>query len=264
MGLTRQIVYAGDFHEKAMLARKTWGRTDLYSTGDGKLDTYLGGGFGRQNGYEIVLLYGQTGVGKSTVGLNMIAPAISEGIKIGLLILEDDMPDVNNRLLDILGKEKYLEMVVNSQNILCLPEEAMTKSWNLQDLLTYIEDWFTDLNVDLILLDHLQFAFENAEMAKQENEYIAQRIFMQKLNQLMKRLNKTIILVSHVNKAHGSKGMDKIIGSGAIAQAATKVIEVADSDVQNEIEINMRKSRFTKKPTMGWCMKLIDSKIGSN
>lgn len=260
MGLSKQLIYIGDFYGKAQELKKTWGRTDLYSTGHSVLDIYFNGGYGRHNGYEIVLLYGPTGIGKSTVALNFIAPAIRKGTKVGLLVLEDDMADVSNRLAQVLTSAEYAKM--NSSNtVRCLPEDAMTKSWNLHDLLEYIEEWFVDEDIDLILLDHLQFAFENAESVKGENEYIAQRVFMQKLNQLMKRVNKTIILVSHVNKMTGAKGMDRIVGSGSIAQAATKVIEIADDDMEDVIRLDLKKSRFTKRPGYHYCMKMINSRL---
>lgn len=260
MPLSKQLLYIGDFYEEAQNMMSTWGITDLFKTGDKGLDTYLGGGYGRHDGYEVVLLYGPTGVGKSTVALNLIAPAIRQRKKVGLLVLEDDMADVSVRMSKILSRQDYASMN-NDKRVLCLPKTALAASWKLTDLLDYIEDWFTNADVDLILLDHLQFAFEGAEMIKGENEYIAQRIFMQKLNQLMKRVKKTIILVSHVNKAVGARGMDKIVGSGAIAQAATKVIEVAEDDIPDTIQLHLRKSRFTRKPPSHWCMKLRDSRL---
>lgn len=257
MALTKQIKYIGDFADEAAKRHSSWGSTRLYSTGISGLDTYLGGGYGRADGYEIVLLFGQTGIGKSTVALNFIAEPIKAGKKIGLLILEDDMADASLRLQAVLGDDYYAKM--NSQrNVVCIPENAMAKSWNLDDLLELIEMWFTKLNIDIILLDHLQFAFEGAESIKGENEYIAQRIFMQKLNALVKNVNKTIILVSHVNKGI-AKGMDKIVGSGAIAQAATKVIEVSKKDVFTQIYL--RKSRFTATPDHSWDLLMKSGKL---
>lgn len=259
MGLTKQIVYIGDFYDKAQKLRKSWGRTDLYTTGHSALDGYMYGGFGRKDGYEIVLLYGPTGVGKSTVGLNFMAPAINRGVKVGLLVLEDDMADVSSRFMDIMTAEQYVAMN-NSNAVRCLPEDALVRSWNLNDLLQYIEDWFNE-GIQLILLDHLQFAFENSESIRGENEYISQRVFMQKLNQLMKKTKKTIILVSHMNKAAGSKGMDRIVGSGSIAQASTKVIEIAEDDMDDVIRLDVKKSRFTKRPGFHYCMKMINSRL---
>jgi predicted ATP-dependent serine protease len=260
MPITKQLVYIGDFFAEAQKLKATYGRTELYTTGDETLDGYLGGGFGRPDGYEIVLLYGPSGVGKSTIALNLMAPAMQACKKVGLLVLEDDMADVSVRLEQILKPEEY--RAINHNNLVrCLPADALTNSWKLDDLLKYIESWFVDEGVELILLDHLQFAFESAESIKGENEYIAQRVFMQKLNQLMKRVKKTIILVSHVNKATGAKGMDKIVGSGAIAQAATKVIEVTEDKGEFMISLQLRKSRFTAKPKFSLPMAMQDGKL---
>lgn len=259
MPLTKQLVYIGDFLEEANKLRGNYGKTELYSTGQSVVDDYLGGGYGREDGYEVVLLFGPTGVGKSTVALNFIARPIIENVKVGLLVLEDDMADVSIRLSQILNEEQYERMNIE-QNVRCLPQDALVRSWSLADLLEYIESWFED-GVELILLDHLQFAFEGATAIKGENEYIAQRIFMQQLNQLMKRVKKTIILVSHINKAHGAKGMNQIVGSGAIAQASTKVIEIAEDDMDDVLQLNLRKSRFTKKPGFEYLMKMVDSKL---
>ena len=263
MGLSKRVVYLRDFKAEADKLRATWGTTSLYSTGTKVLDTYLGGGFGRQDGYEIVLLYGDTGVGKSTVGLNFLKQPIESGARVGLLVLEDDGADVFIRLSNILGAEGTKKHIMASDSIHFMPQEDLVKSWNLDDLLKLIEEWFNDRKIDVIFLDHLQFAFEGAESIKGENEYISQRIFMQKLNQLMKKIKKTIILVSHVNKAHGVKGMAKIVGSGAIAQAGTKVIEVGeDSDMGvGALQIWLRKSRFTVKPGHHYSMRLRDGKL---
>lgn len=255
--ITKETVYFGDFAEQALKLRGSFGKTTKYTTGFDKFDQYLSGGFGRDDGYEVVLLYGQTGIGKSLVALNLVAPAILSNVKIGLLILEDDMADASLRLMNILGVENW-KTANTKRNIICLPDDALQKAWKLDDLIEYIEFWFTKQNVDLILLDHLQFAFEGAEAIKGENEYIAQRVFMQKLNRIMKATNKTIILVSHVNKGLG-KGMDKIVGSGSIAQASTKVIEVAKDGKQTRLWLH--KSRFTRTPDYPLYMTLDGTKL---
>lgn len=255
--ITKQIVYIGDFYEKAQALKDNFGHTDRFSTGHDGLDRYLGGGFGRPGDYEVVLLYGPTGVGKSLVALNLLVPAIVGGTRVGLMVLEDGMTDVSIRLNFILGDPDYQRM--NAANtVVCIPEEALSKAWKLSELIDLIEMWFTKLDVEIILLDHLQFAFEGAEAIKGENEWIAQRVFMQQLNQLMKRVKKTIILVSHVGKAKG-QGMDKVVGSSAIVQAATKVIEVDKSG--KELSLRLWKSRFTHTPAYGHAMSLEGTKL---
>lgn len=249
----RKIVYLRDFAAEAEKLRASYGSTTRFSSGDYDLDRYLGGGYGRQDGYEIVLVFGSTGVGKSMVSLNLIADAARKGDKIGMLVLEDDGPDVFIRFTDILGPVDTKLRIMQGDTIHFMPPEDMQKSWKLTELLEMIEEWFMIRNLDLIFLDHLQFAFEGAEAIKGENEYIAQRVFMQKLNQMMKRIKKTIIIVSHTNKS-GSDGMGKIVGSGSIAQAATKVIEVQRED--GDIKITMHKSRFTRTPDHSHVMTL--------
>lgn len=262
MPLSKRIVHLRDFADEAQKLQKTWGQTTLYSSGHGPLDEYLGGGYGRPDGYEIVVMYGDTGIGKSTVALNFLVHPITTGKKVGLMVLEDDGPDVFLRVSSVLGRDLMNKYVMQGNNVHFMAQEDLVQSWNLDDLLELIEHWFIDRDMDVILLDHLQFAFEGAEMAKQENEYIAQRIFMQKLNQLLKRVKKTIILISHVNKNTASKGMGKIVGSGAIAQAGTKVIEVSeDKHIEDGIRLWMRKTRFTKKRGYDYAMKLNNGKL---
>jgi predicted ATP-dependent serine protease len=153
--------------------------------------------------------------------------------------------------------------IMDSDNIHFMPQEDLTKSWNLDDLLKLIEEWFMERELDVILLDHLQFAFEGAESIKGENEYASQRVFMQRLNQMIKRVKKTIILVSHINKNAQLKGMGKIVGSGAIAQAGTKVIEVSEDDMDFCLRLYMRKSRFTQRRDYHFVMKLKDGQLRS-
>ncbi len=210
------------------------------------IDRYLGGGFGREHGYEIVLLFGPTKIGKSTVALNLVAGAVTRGYKVGLMILEDEGADTYIRLTDILGAAATQQFITEERAVRCLPVDAMLKSWTLDELLAKMEAWYGD-GIELILLDHLQFAFENAETIKGENEYIKQRVFMRNLNFLMKKTGKTLILVSHVGKATGAKGGDKIIGSSSIAQAATKIIEVNKGKL-GEMFIQLHGSRFTYTP----------------
>lgn len=261
--ISKRIVYLRDFATEAAKLASSYGATSLYGTSDRGLDDYLYGGYGRKDGYEIVVLYGETGVGKSMVGLNMLHDPIVMGQKIGMVVLEDDGGDVFNRLTAILGKSAFNQWVMKSDNIHFMPHEALTKAWKLDELLEMIEEWFVERKLDIIILDHLQFAFENAEAVRGENEYIAQRVFMRKLNFLMKRVKKTIILVSHVNKSSNVKGMSKIVGSGAIAQAGTKVLEVMDGDLEDSVNIFLRKTRFTKKRGFHYTMKMIDGKMES-
>lgn len=245
MAITREIVLARDFKDEAEKLRANFGLTNRFSTGAPGLDEYLGGGFGRPDGYEIVVLFGQTKIGKSTVALNFVADAIRKGKRVGVMNLEDDGPDVFLRLSRIVGKEATEQKILQGDTVHLMAPDASMQAWKLPELIELIEDWFMVRNLDLILLDHLTFAFDNAEFGK-EGEYQAQRAFMRQLNAMIRRVKKTIILVSHVNKSANSKGVNQIVGSGGIAAAGTKLLELyKDGGV---LHLQEHGSRFTYTP----------------
>jgi KaiC/GvpD/RAD55 family RecA-like ATPase len=248
--ISGQIVYLSDFNNQADQLRASYGRTDRHSTGSPDLDGYLGGGYGRDHGYEIVLLFGDTGLGKSIFGLNLIHQPVVSGKTVGLLVLEDSGPDVNIRLSSMFGRRFVDEY---RKQLLFTPDDVTNgrKLWALDQLIEQIDSWFTNLNIDVILLDHLQFAFESATSLRGDNEYIAQRVFVRKLNAVMKRLagaglSRTIILVCHTNKDKHAKGLSRVIGSGGIAGSATKAIEL--SKLEDTMFARLWKSRFTPTP----------------
>jgi KaiC/GvpD/RAD55 family RecA-like ATPase len=241
----RQIVYLADFDEDAEFLGKSYGVTDRYSFNEEGLDKYFYGGWGKKNDYEIILLYGDTGIGKSTFALNMMRDPILKGERVGLLILEDSGASINLKLNKMIGKSNLSKF---RNNIHFTPDDVVngSKLWGLNDLLELIDEWFTERKLDVILLDHLQFAFESAIGIKGENEYVSQRVFVRKLNYLIRKHNKTIILVSHINKNNQSKGLGKIIGSGGIAGAATKAIEISrDPKIEDQMHVTLTKTRHT-------------------
>lgn len=244
----KEIVYLTDFDEESDKLERHWGKTNRYSFGDSDLDKYFGGGYGRPDNYEIVLLFGDTGIGKSTFALNMLMQPIRDGKKIGLLVLEDDGADINVKMRHLMGKEVLSK---HSRNIHFTPADVVdgSKLWGLEALLELIDDWFKNRKLDIILLDHLQFAFESAVGIKGENEYVGQRVFVRKLNYIVRKYKKTVILVSHINKNNTAKGMGKIVGSGGIAGSATKVVEIRkDKDMPGLMLATYHKSRFTATP----------------
>lgn len=262
-GLTKKIYLLKDFAEGAKRRRANGRKTDRFSTGVPTLDSYLGGGFGRNEGSEIVLLFGPTKVGKSRVALNLMRGAIADKKKVGLLVLEDDGEDVFNRFQDMFGDTEPLM----GKNIYFTPPEHLEQPWKLVDLLKDIERLFVDEHLELILLDHLQFAFENAEAVKGENEYIAQRVFMRDLSQMMKKISKgngngkTMIIVSHVNKDGQAKGVGKIIGSSAIAAAATKIVGIEKAENAGQLSITLWGSRHTETPDYSFVASIDNNSV---
>lgn len=222
--------------ERADEMKGSWGRTDLYSTGNVELDMYLGGGYGRDAGYEIILIYGNPGQGKSTVGLNFMLDPIRKGKNVGLMILEDDPADVVNRLRVMEGTE----FVDNLDNVFFVSDQS--EGYTLDQALEAIENWFEVC--DVVFLDHLEYLWKGSVGQSDKDKWAAQEIWMRRLNLLMKRTQKTIVMVQHTNKSSNAEGMNNIMGSSSLQQTATKVIEFG-RDKDGVTKLRLHKTRFT-------------------
>lgn len=239
----------------------SWGKTDLYSTGDQILDEYLGnsfeGGYGR-NGYEIITIFGNTGCSKSTFATTIILEPARKGTKIAYFALEDDPKDVVRRILVMcnMDEEKTREI---TNNILFMPE---SDGYTLDAMADAIEKIF-DV-ADIVVVDPLQFIFEASVAEKGETEFNRQRLFMRRINNIMKHTNKTLIIVSHTGKGGGGKdakqGVDRIIGSSAVAQVSTKVIEINRKE-DGLHGIRLWKTRFTPYRYCGVQIRLDNMKV---
>lgn len=223
------------FIPKADELKDGWGITDLYSTGCSELDDYLGGGYGRKNGgYEIVLIFGNPGQGKSALGLNMMLDPIAKGVNVGLMILEDDPADVVNRLRLMTGGT-----IDSRHNVFFLAEQ--TEGYTLPQALNAIEQWFKAC--DVVLLDHLEYLWAGAMGQSERDKFTQQEIWMRRLNTLMKKTGKTIVMIQHTNKTK-EEGMERIKGSSSLQQTATKVIEF-NRNQEGCTMLRLWKTRFT-------------------
>lgn len=238
--INKGLVQGSSLIEEAKSSFDDWGKTDLYSTGDFILDEYLGGGYGRKSGYEIVTIFGDTGMNKSTFATSMILSPAENGTQIAYFALEDDPQDVVKRIMiQTNGDEKRLDKITS--NILFMPEND---GYTLDMMADAIEEIFTI--ADIVVIDPLQFIFEASVTEHGETEFNRQRLFMRRMNNVMKHTNKTLIIVSHTSKGGGKdgrQGLDRIIGSSAVAQVSTKVIEINRKD--NIHGIRLWKTRFT-------------------
>lgn len=246
--------------EEAKKASEEWGRTDLYSTGDQILDEYLGnsqtGGYGRRSAYEIITIFGDTGMNKSTFASSLIIDPASKGTTIAYFALEDDPKDVVSRLMKQCDNEEQLNKVLD--NVLFMPEND---GYTLDMMAEAIENIFNI--ADIVVIDPLQFIFEASVAEKGETEFNRQRLFMRRMNNVMKHTNKTLIIVSHTGKGGGNDkrtGVDRIIGSSAVAQVSTKVIEINRKD-DGLHGIRLWKTRFTPYRYSGIQIKLDHMRI---
>ena len=235
-----------------------FGKTDLYSTGDPVIDEYLGGsttgGYGRPNGYEIITIFGDTGRNKSTFATNLVVDPLKKGKTVVYRALEDDPKDVAARL-NVMGVDPH-----KLPGKLAFFKEQ--SGYTLGEMAKTIEKYFEF--ADVILIDPLQFIYEASVTERGEAEFNRQRLFMRQMNHIMKKTNKVLIIVSHTNKSGGkdAPGMSHIIGSSAIAQVSTKVIEIGID--KNMIRfIRMWKSRFTPHRNCELALRMTNMKFSA-
>lgn len=179
--------------------------------------------------------------GKSSIAINMLLDSVRHHIPQAWLILEDDPADTLNRLCVMANDREQTMKDVGCVHL--MSETMLDSSFRLQDIIDWIK-MQSDRGIKLFLIDHLQFAFENSEDILEKNELINQRVFMKDLNFLAKKNNLTVIMISHTNKNTKAEGLDKVLGSSAIVQASTKVLEVIPR-FDGSVGLLMWKSRFT-------------------
>lgn len=239
--ITREIKYFSDYKGEWEKSTKEYGTTSRHRTGIPQVDIYLGGGYGKDNSFELISVYGRPGVGKSMFGLRMIVNEILKGTKIAAMFLEDDMGELLSRIERLVDGD--FQEVLNCKNVEILPEDATDEMWELEEVYEWLEHKINQ-GIELIYIDHLQFLYEN-DNADSSDMYQRHRIFMKKVNKLFKKTKTTAIIISHVNKNTQAKGIDKMIGSSSLGGAVTKAIEVfKDGDGNTFIELT--KSRYTR------------------
>lgn len=210
------------------------------------------------NGYEILTIFGDTGMNKSTLATTMILDPASKGTQVAYFALEDDPKDVVKRMI-IQCEDDDDKLKKITSNVLFMPEND---GYTLDMMANAIEDIFSI--ADIVVVDPLQFIFEASVAERGETEFNRQRLFMRKMNNIMKHTNKTLIIVSHTSKGGGGKdskkGLDKIIGSSAVAQVSTKVLEI-DRKEDGLQGVRLWKTRFTPYRFTGVQVRLNNMKV---
>lgn len=240
------LIPANSYIAEAEKRRATYGVTDRYSTGDIVIDAYLGGGYGRRfedgGAYEIITIFGETGSYKSTLATTLIVNPVIKGENVCYFALEDDQADVVNRFYFMTGIEP-------PANLMFLPDQ---RGYSLDQMKEAMLDIFTI--ADIIVVDPISFIFQNSVLDGREEQFQRQEVFMNNVNDIMKICNKTIILTSHVNKGAG-EGMDKILGSSAIQNVSTKVMQIG-RDKNEQPFVRLYKNRFARHRTTPLSVKV--------
>lgn len=229
-----------NYKKEYLEALKSTGKTDFYKFEDPIINSHIGGGFGKANDFEILMIFGETGVGKSRLMLNCLAAAIKKKVAIRYLLLEDSIGETMVRLSHIISEKEMFEADCEM-----LTPEHLKDKYEPKLLLEFIEETFAKDEIDILFIDHIQFAFEGTTAVNDfKSEVEKHRWIMKRINAICNKYKKTIVLSSHTNKSD-SEGLNKILGSSALQQAATKVIEIK-RDKNEQYFLHCWKSRGTR------------------
>lgn len=215
---------------------ETWdstGITNKYSTGIPKLDQYLGGGFGKEGDFEIVLIHSQPKTYKSTLALLFMMDSVARGIPQGWVILEGSLAEAFNRVRKSFKPyEDFDKLIPNMEKCVFAMSKKMRRSneFTLNNILRWMKNLHATKGVNLFFIDPLGYAFDFSVRDQFENEWSRQARFMQELAAFGEDTDSTIVLVQHNTK--DSSGVNKVYraaavgGSSTLTKTATKVIEL--------------------------------------
>ena len=209
------------------------GVTNLYSTGHPMIDKYLGGGFGKEGDFEIVLIHSQPKTYKSTLALMFMMDAVNREVPQGWVILEGSLSEAFNRLRKTFTPyEDFDKMVPKMEKCVFAMSKKMRRSnqFTLKNILRWMRNLHQTKKVNLFFVDPLGYAFDFSTRDPYENEWSRQARFMQDLAAFGEDTNSTIVLVQHNTKdssgPNASYRSAAVGGSSTLTKAATKVIEL--------------------------------------
>ena len=248
----------------ADVKRKDLSKMDKVTTGIPQIDQMIGGMYLGQ----LVLLTGERGLGKSTVGSQLCIQAVNQGYKVFAYSgeLNDWMfqdwvdrqcagADNINVRVEQNGFKMYMIDEVKRQAI----HEWYRGSFFLYDntaldgdeetsLFRLIEDTIGQYGCRVVFIDNLMMALNDDLSA---DLYRQQGAICRKLAELARRLNVLVILVAHPRKANGRSGFqnDDVAGSGNITNLADLVMRYTKPDEEGGVDypriLQVTKNRLT-------------------
>lgn len=223
------------------------GKTDRYSTGFPILDDYLGGGFGSTKRGEVVLIHSTAKTYKSTIALQFIRTTLERGDKVGLIILEGDLPSTLTMLRQLYapveingsvqGYERFDTMAPNLPNQLFVMSRQMIKGgFEMHEIVDWMEQ-MSFKGVKLFLIDPVGYL---ADFAADSNipDYKRESRLMKDIAEFAYQTKSTIICLQHNVKdgdyLNPSHRQSAIGGSQSYSKSATKVIEIRNEGLIDE------------------------------
>ena len=250
---------------------KNMAEMEAVSTGISQLDKLIGGFYFGQ----LVILTGERGLGKSTLGSQFIVNGVNQGLD--AFCYSGELPDWSfqewfdrqcagreyiNVLTSELGFDNYLvdaaalELIHDWYDEHCyIYDNAVIESADTENetILETLKTAIKQYGCKMLLIDNLMTAIED-DLAS--DLYRQQTAFVRALTKLAKQYNVIIILVVHPRKSNGySFSNDSVAGSSNITNLADVVMNYAlpkdDDELKPDRILQVSKNRLTGKVNFG-------------
>ncbi|MBE5801092.1 MAG: hypothetical protein E7319_02280 [Clostridiales bacterium] len=234
------------------------GTLPLIQTGLSDLD-WLIGGFGEG---ELEIIGARPGVGKTAFAMQLALNACKQGKKVALVSQEMGPHAIGERMVSRLGNVEGSKLrrkgkmdpddwvdVMDALNLLA--QQPFVSKYNVrsvEQLWQDVQGLYDQQGLDMLVVDYLQLVHSNARVQNRQDEI---EIVVNSLKAMAMELKIPVIGLAQVRRTGSREAvlpvMDELKGSGAIEQAASKIILLhrPESDEDECLDIHLRGVRMS-------------------
>lgn len=227
-----ELALMAEYTDEAEERVRNWGKLVGLSTGYPSLDRMM---LGLAPG-EMTVVAGKTSNGKTTLAINIANRVALQDVPVLFVTLEMTHAEITSRYMRINGG-----MSENYQKVAATTVFQANDELNWQSIDPLIEKAVEEMNVGLVVIDHLHYFTRDLENVAEDLGRISKE-----LKKNANRYKIPVILISHVRKTGEGREatMEDLRSSSYIAQDADIVLMVGRSqDWANETNVRIEKNR---------------------
>lgn len=227
-----QVASMIDYIDSSKDRFKNWGKMQGLSTGFPAIDRLT---LGLSEG-ELVIIAGPTSRGKTLLAMSISNNVAKYGGRVLFVTLEMTKEELTSRYMYVNGGWDSDEFGIVAANTIFQENDEL--DW--KDIDGLIQNAKEELDVDLVVIDHLHYFARDLKNAAEELGQITMRF---KKNAIRHKL--PIILISHIRKLGKDEDLsaDSLRGSSLIAQDSDIVLLVNRDPETNAMGIMIDKNR---------------------
>ncbi len=227
-----QVASMADFIEESKERYANWGKMQGLSTGFPSIDDLTLG----LSGGELIIIAGPTSKGKTLLAMSMANNITKEGGRVLFVTLEMTYAELTSRYMYINSGWDTDDFINAAANTIFQVNDEL--DW--QDIDGLIQNAKEELDVDLVVIDHLHYLSRELQNVAEDLGRITKEF---KKNAI--RYNIPIILISHIRKLQKDEELsgDSLRGSSLIAQDADIVLMINRDPETNAMGVMIDKNR---------------------